>query len=73
MSSVAAAKGDFLLGELERHLAPNPRVAEIRGRGLMVGIELSDDDGCPLNVAKRVSDESVRQGSSFIRAAIMAT
>ncbi len=62
MSSVAAARGEFLLGELERHLALNRRVAEIRGRGLMVGIELTDDDGSPLSVAKSVSDESVRQG-----------
>jgi 4-aminobutyrate aminotransferase-like enzyme len=62
MSSVAAARGEFLLRELERHLASNRWVAEIRGRGLMVGIELVDDDGSPLGVAKRVSDEAVRQG-----------
>jgi len=62
MSSVAAARGEFLLRELVRHLASNDRVAEIRGRGLMVGIELSDDDGSPLSVASRISDEAVRQG-----------
>jgi 4-aminobutyrate aminotransferase-like enzyme len=62
MSSVAAARGEFLLRELERHLASNRWVAEIRGRGLMVGIELVDDDGSPLGVAKRISDEAVRQG-----------
>jgi 4-aminobutyrate aminotransferase-like enzyme len=38
----ARRTGDFLLCELERSLAPLPGCREIRGTGLMIGVELPD-------------------------------
>ncbi|MDX9740586.1 MAG: aspartate aminotransferase family protein [Gammaproteobacteria bacterium] len=37
----AAALGERLIGALRRGLAGDPRINEIRGRGLMIGIELA--------------------------------
>lgn len=34
-------KGAWLIGELRRRLAKDPRVGDVRGRGLMVGVELA--------------------------------
>lgn len=39
----AERRGHKLLGHLRERLAGNARVAEIRGRGLMIGVELVDD------------------------------
>lgn len=39
----ALRKGDWLLGELRRRTRGNRRVGDIRGRGLMLGIELVED------------------------------
>ncbi len=36
----AARKGAWLMAELRRRLGNNPRVGEVRGRGLMIGVEL---------------------------------
>ena len=41
----AARRGEQLVARLADRLEGNPRVAEIRGRGLMIGIELCDDAG----------------------------
>ncbi|MGK7295600.1 MAG: aspartate aminotransferase family protein [Candidatus Wenzhouxiangella sp. M2_3B_020] len=38
----AARQGRKLLAHLAERLEENPRVAEIRGRGLMIGVELAD-------------------------------
>ncbi|MGH8914304.1 MAG: aspartate aminotransferase family protein [Acidimicrobiia bacterium] len=62
MSGVAEALGKFLLERLREELEDEPRVAEIRGLGLMVGVELAGPDGSPLVVAKQVSEECVRRG-----------
>lgn len=39
----AREKGDWFLKELRRRLSANPHVAEVRGRGLMIGVELIQD------------------------------
>lgn len=38
----AAHRGEQLLGLLRERLAGNPHVVEVRGRGLMIGVELAD-------------------------------
>jgi 4-aminobutyrate aminotransferase len=62
LSAVAESRGEFLLERLRDELADHPRVAEIRGLGLMVGVELSGPDGSPLKVAKQVSEACVQLG-----------
>jgi 4-aminobutyrate aminotransferase len=62
LSAVSEALGGFLLRRLREELGDDPRVAEIRGLGLMVGVELSGPDGSPLEVAKRVSEVCVQKG-----------
>jgi 4-aminobutyrate aminotransferase len=39
--------GDALMGGLKALTAGNPRVREVRGLGLMVGVELCTEDGAP--------------------------
>jgi 4-aminobutyrate aminotransferase len=39
----AAATGEVLLAELQRVVGDHPRVGDIRGRGLMIGVELVKD------------------------------
>lgn len=41
------ALGDAALAELRGTLAGHPRVAEVRGRGLMIGVALLDEEGAP--------------------------
>jgi len=41
----AARAGERLLGALKKQIGDHPQVADIRGRGLMVGVELSEP--CP--------------------------
>jgi acetylornithine aminotransferase len=43
ISGQAASTGDYMLGALRSRLAKDPGVSEIRGRGLMIGIELNQD------------------------------
>jgi 4-aminobutyrate aminotransferase len=43
----AGARGAQLLDELTTQLKANPHVVEVRGLGLMVGIEVVDDQGRP--------------------------
>lgn len=62
MSAIAEAKGRLLLDGLNDVLGSRRDVAEIRGRGLMVGIELAHEDGTPKPVAKRISEACVQRG-----------
>jgi 4-aminobutyrate aminotransferase len=43
----AAARGEQLIGRLHQLKAQQPAIGDVRGRGLMVGMELSDRDGRP--------------------------
>jgi adenosylmethionine-8-amino-7-oxononanoate aminotransferase len=58
----SAAKGDRLRGLLEDRLGPHPHVGEIRGRGLMVGLELVADreTRAPFPRTDRVAERIVR-------------
>jgi 4-aminobutyrate aminotransferase-like enzyme len=59
----AAASGRFLLGALRQALAPAHCQIEIRGRGLMVGVELRLADGSPATeLAWRAVKEMLRRG-----------
>lgn len=49
----SASVGTFFLQELQR--LDSPLIGDVRGKGLMVGVELVDEDGRPLAVA-RVAD-----------------
>lgn len=40
LAQAARENGDRFIAELRRRLAPDRRVAEVRGRGLMIGVEL---------------------------------
>jgi adenosylmethionine-8-amino-7-oxononanoate aminotransferase len=58
----SAAKGERLLGLLRDRLGGHPNVGEIRGRGLMVGLELVADreTRAPFPRANRVAERVVR-------------
>ena len=43
ISGQAATTGDYMLGAFHSRLAHDPRVNEVRGGGLMIGIELNQD------------------------------
>ena len=43
ISGQAASTGNFMLGAFRSRLEADPRVEEIRGKGLMIGIELNHD------------------------------
>ena len=60
--AASAAKGERLLQLLGDRLGSRPAVGEIRGRGLMVGIELVADreTGAPFPRADRVAERVVR-------------
>src|SRR5262249_14506434 len=55
-------KGDRLADLLHERLAPHPHIGEIRGRGLMVGVELVADrqTRAPFPRADRVTERVVR-------------
>ncbi len=62
MSAVAEALGEFLIGRLRDELDGHPSVAEVRGLGLMLGLEFSGPDGAPLEIARQVSEACVQRG-----------
>jgi 4-aminobutyrate aminotransferase-like enzyme len=62
MSSVAAARGEHVLSELRSALDGRPHIGEIRGRGLMVAVELVTADEEPHQVARAVSHACVDRG-----------
>ena len=64
MSEIAADRGAFLLARLQAVLGAHPAVGEIRGRGLMVAVELVEDadSRAPAPVARKISDACVSRG-----------
>lgn len=59
----AAARGEQLLARLGSAVGQHPAVGEVRGRGLMVGIELVDGDGHPgSQLAANVLRQACEQG-----------
>jgi adenosylmethionine-8-amino-7-oxononanoate aminotransferase len=58
----SARKGEHLLAHLRTQLADDPRVGDVRGRGLMVGVELVADRETrePFPRAARVTETIVR-------------
>lgn len=59
----AAARGEQLLARLASAVGQHPAVGEVRGRGLMVGIELVDGDGHPASqLAASVLRRACEQG-----------
>jgi 4-aminobutyrate aminotransferase-like enzyme len=64
LSEIAADRGAFLLARLRERLGAHPAVGEIRGRGLMVAVELVEnpDAGMPAPVARKISDACVSRG-----------
>ena len=58
----AAACGAFLMSELRQLQAEYPVIGDVRGRGLMVGLEFTDSDGSPdAATADAVLAESLRR------------
>ena len=49
-------QGDYLISQLQQHLRSHPNVGDIRGRGLLVGIEF---------VADRASKKALNPNYSF--------
>jgi adenosylmethionine-8-amino-7-oxononanoate aminotransferase len=60
--AASRTKGERLADLLHEHLAPHPHLGEIRGRGLMVGVELVADRESrrPFPRAERVTERVVR-------------
>ncbi len=61
LQSNAKAMGEVLLEGLRNELGGHPLVAEVRGRGLMVGLEVVEADGRPAPEAAASIMEEARQ------------
>ena len=64
----AAEKGDYLLNGLQQTLGDHPHVGEVRGKGLMCGVEFVKDRGTKEefaasdNVGSRLNAETQKRG-----------
>ena len=69
--AASAAKGERLLGLLAERLADHPHVGEIRGRGLLVGLEIVADRStrAPLASMRRAPDGGARSRRARARGA----
>lgn len=61
----AAAIGAKTLADLRSRLAAHPLVREVRGLGLLLGVEVSGPNGSALDVAERVMYAALRRGLNF--------
>jgi adenosylmethionine-8-amino-7-oxononanoate aminotransferase len=66
MIEASAWKGRWLMGELRRVLGDHPHVGDIRGRGLMIGVELvaDRDTKSPFGRAARVTERLIEEATS---------
>lgn len=62
LSGLAARRGEHLLARLRERFDGRPGIGEVRGRGLMVAVELVTADGDPNPVARAVSHRCLEQG-----------
>jgi 4-aminobutyrate aminotransferase len=62
MSAEAASRGVHLLDCLRDAFDGRPGIAEVRGQGLMVAVELVEPDGSPRTIAKAISHACVERG-----------
>jgi 4-aminobutyrate aminotransferase len=61
-----AELGDYLVGQLRAMAADLPVVVEVRGGGLLVGVELVTEEGAPaVELADRVLYAARERGLSF--------
>jgi 4-aminobutyrate aminotransferase len=60
----SAASGDYAMGKLRQLQAHNPLIGEVRGRGLMIGVELVKDEKLTPGTAEAeaIRDSLLRQG-----------
>jgi len=58
----SATKGGQMIKELQSMTKDMPHVGEVRGRGMMIGIEFNDRDGNPSKeIAERVAEKCLEQ------------
>lgn len=63
----AAEIGDYLVSELKRELAGNPLVVDIRGKGLMIGIEITQPAAPMIEAGQQAGLLFVSAGPQVIR------
>jgi 4-aminobutyrate aminotransferase len=64
----AARLGDFLLSELKKLQRGHSQIADVRGKGLMIGVELAEPDGSPApDLAERLVQACFRKGLLLLR------
>jgi 4-aminobutyrate aminotransferase len=64
----AAKLGDFLLSELKQLQRGHSQIADVRGKGLMIGVELVEPDGSPApDLAERLVQACFHKGLLLLR------
>jgi 4-aminobutyrate aminotransferase len=64
----AKTQGDFLLAEFEKLKRTHPLIADVRGKGLMIGVELAAADGSPApDEAEQLVQTCFKRGLLLLR------
>jgi 4-aminobutyrate aminotransferase len=64
----AKTQGDFLLAEFEKLKRTHPLIADVRGKGLMIGVELAAADGSPASdEAEQLVQTCFKKGLLLLR------
>lgn len=69
LSERAAELGDYIVSELQKKLAGNPLVEEVRGLGLLIGIQLNQSAGALITTIQEQGVLVVGAGPNVIRLA----